>query len=63
MIKFSAVSATAEEPNNQAKTVLAGSSGKWLFSTMQGAEETTSIKLITGKGPLTLLLNDLPSSD
>ncbi|MFQ3218013.1 MAG: fimbrial chaperone protein [Paraglaciecola sp.] len=63
MVKFSAVSATKEEPNNQAKTVLAGSSGKWLFSTMQGTENTTSIKLITSTGPLILLLKNLPSSN
>ncbi len=62
IVKFSAVSASSEEPNSLSKTVLAGSSNQWLFSTVQGAENTSSIKLITDKGPITLNLKDLPST-
>jgi fimbrial chaperone protein len=62
VVKFSAISANAEEANSLTKTVLAGSTYQWLFSTKQGAENTTSIKLITDKGPITLNLKDLPKS-
>jgi len=62
VIQFTAVSANAEEPNKLSKTVLAGSSGQWLFSTVLGAENTSSIQLITDKGPITLSLKDLPSA-
>jgi fimbrial chaperone protein len=62
IVKFSAVSASSEEPNSLSKTVLAGSSNQWLFSTVQGAENTSSIKLITDKGPITINLQDLPST-
>lgn len=62
VVKFSAVSATTEELNSKTKTVLAGSSSQWIFSATQGLESTTSIKLITDKGPLTLILKDLPST-
>ena len=62
VVKFTALSASAEESNSLSKTLLAGSSNQWIFSTKQGAENTTSIKLITGKGPVTLNLKDLPMS-
>jgi fimbrial chaperone protein len=62
IVQFSAVAASIEEPNSLTKTVLAGGSSQWLFSTIQGTENTTSIKLITDKGPLTLILKDLPRS-
>jgi fimbrial chaperone protein len=63
LANFIAVSSTNEEPLHKAKTVLAGSTGKWIYPTMQGTESTTSIKLNTGKGPLVLVLADLPISD
>jgi fimbrial chaperone protein len=63
MVQFNAISATQEEPNNLSKTVLAGSSGKWFFSTRLGSEMTTSITLMTDVGPVVLILNDLPHSN
>jgi fimbrial chaperone protein len=62
IIKFSALSATKEELSSVSKTVLAGSSNKWFYSTIQGTEHTISIKLITDKGPLTLSVKDLPEA-
>jgi fimbrial chaperone protein len=62
LVNFIAVSATKEERLSKSKTVLAGSTGKWLYSTLQGTEKTSSIKLSTGKGPIVLVLADLPYS-
>jgi fimbrial chaperone protein len=62
VIKFTAVSANSAEPSDASKTLLAGSSSQWIFSTMLGAENTSSIQLITDKGPITLSLKDLPRS-
>jgi fimbrial chaperone protein len=62
VVKFTAISASAEEPNTKSKTLLAGSTTQWLFSSMLGSENTTGIKLITDKGPLSLSLKDLPRS-
>lgn len=59
IIKFTAASANAEEPSNLSKTLLAGSSVRWLYSTLLGYETTTSIKLITDKGPSILIIKDL----
>lgn len=63
MVKFNAMSATHDEPNELSKTVLAGSSDRWFFSTVQGSENTTSIKVTTDKGLLVLILEDLPHSN
>jgi fimbrial chaperone protein len=60
IIKLTAVSATAEESSSISKTLLAGSSSQWMFPTMLGIEKTSSIKLITNKGPLTFTIKDLP---
>jgi fimbrial chaperone protein len=60
LVNFIAVSATQEEPLRNAKTVLAGSTSKWFYPTMQGIETTTSIKVVSGKGPIVLILADLP---
>jgi len=60
IIKFTAVSANSEESSSISKTLLAGSSSQWMFPTMLGIEKTSSIELITNKGPLTLNIKDLP---
>jgi fimbrial chaperone protein len=62
LVNFIAVSATQEEPlRNAKKTVLAGSTSKLFYPTMQGGiETTTSIKVSSGKGPIVLVLADLP---
>lgn len=62
VIKFTAFSASAEETSSLSKTLLAGSSSQWLYSTILGSENTTGIKLITDKGPLTINLKVLPRS-
>ncbi|MFQ3236056.1 MAG: fimbrial chaperone protein [Paraglaciecola sp.] len=62
MRNFSAVSATTQEPYQIGSTVLAGSSGQWLFATMLGDENTTHIEVNTDKGPITLILDDLPQA-
>ena len=62
IIQFTAASANLEEASTISKTILAGSSSQWIFSTMQGSENTSNIKLITNKGPLNLNLKDLPRS-
>jgi fimbrial chaperone protein len=62
IIQLTAASANLEEPSAISKTILAGSSNQWLFSSMLGAELTTSIKLVTNKGHLNLNLKDLPRS-
>ena len=60
IVKLTALSANLVEASNLSKTLLAGNSGQWLFPTMIGSENTTSIELITNKGPLTLTIKDLP---
>jgi P pilus assembly chaperone PapD len=61
LVNFIAVSATQEEPLHSAKTVLAGSTSKLFYPTTQGEiETTTSIKVSSGKGPIVLVLADLP---
>lgn len=62
LANFIAVSATKEERLSKSKTVLAGSTGKWLYPTMQGTENTISITLSSGNVPIVLVLADLPYS-
>ena len=62
IVKFTAFSASAEETSSLSKTLLAGSSSQWIYTTKLGSENTTGIKLITDKGPLTIILKDLPKS-
>jgi fimbrial chaperone protein len=63
LVNLVAVSATKEEPLKKTKTVLAGSTFTWLYPTMQGTENTTSIKLSKDESPMVLVLADLPISD
>lgn len=62
IIKFTAASTSAEETHNLSKTLLAGTTIQWLYTTILGYENTSFIKLITDKGPLTLSLKDLTRS-
>ncbi|MFT5313858.1 MAG: fimbrial chaperone protein [Paraglaciecola sp.] len=60
MRNFNAVSPTEQKLYNNGSTVLAGSSAQWQFATMLGDENTTLIEVNTDKGPIRLILDDLP---
>ena len=60
LVRFNAVSTTAQVPYEGAKTVLAGSSAQWFYTTMIDAENTTHLEVTTSRGPVTLIIEDLP---
>jgi fimbrial chaperone protein len=60
LVRFNAVSATAQAPYEGAKTVLAGSSAQWFYTTMIGAENTIHLEVTTSKKSVTLIIEDLP---
>ena len=60
LVRFNAVSTTAQVPYEGAKTVLAGSSAQWFYTTMIDAENTTHLEVITSRGPVMLIIEDLP---
>jgi hypothetical protein len=59
LVRFNAVSTTAQVPYEGAKTVLAGSSAQWFYTTMIDAENTTHLEVTTSRGPVTLIIEDL----
>jgi P pilus assembly chaperone PapD len=59
LVRFNAVSTTAQVPYEGAKTVLAGSSAQWFYTTMIDAENTTHLEVTTNNGIETLIIEDL----
>jgi hypothetical protein len=60
LVRFNAISTTSQVPYKGAKTVLAGSSAQWFYTTMIDAENTTHLEVTTSRGPVMLIIEDLP---
>lgn len=57
--KFSALSKSKDETVGGVKTILAGSSHEWIYSSMQGTEPTEGFRITSTKEPVNINLKDI----